>query len=90
MVVNTAFQLVIFLYLADNDTSFMVLASNAVGLVIEMWKISKAIKISLFDAQGGLRLQWKEDSTYSNSKTKEYDEIATSHLLYITMPLVSG
>jgi hypothetical protein len=90
MIVNTVFQLVIFLYLADNDTSFMVLASNAVGLVIELWKISKAIKVSIFDAGGGLRLQWNEDSSYSKSKTNEYDEIATSHLMYITMPLVSG
>lgn len=90
MVVNTGFQIIIFLYLADNDTSFMVLASNAVGLCIEIWKISKAVKVSVFDIDGGIRFQWKEDSTYSNSKTKEYDEIATSHLLYITMPLVSG
>ena len=90
MVINTAFQLVILLYLFDNDTSFMILASNGVGVAIEMWKISKAVKLSLFDEQGKLSFQWKESDSYSKSTTKEYDEIATDHLMFVTMPLVCG
>ncbi|EJK58032.1 hypothetical protein THAOC_21871 [Thalassiosira oceanica] len=86
MLMNSFFSLVILLYLADNETSFMVLASNAVGLVIEIWKISKAVTIK-FD---GGKIQWVEDPSYGKSKTKEYDEIATNHLMYLTMPLVSG
>ena len=86
MVVNAFFQVVIFLYLMDNDTSFMVLASNGVGLAIEFWKISKAIRFTF--ANG--KLQWVETTTYAQSKTKEYDQIATDHLLYVTMPLVAG
>jgi hypothetical protein len=86
MVVNCFFQVVIFLYLADNDTSFMILVSNGVGLLIELWKISKAVKISV---DGGT-LKWEEADSYKKSKTKEYDEIATSHLLYATMPLMTG
>lgn len=90
MIINTVFQLVILLYLMDNETSFMVLVSNGVSLVIEVWKISKVVKVSLFDESGKLSFKWKESDTYSKSSTKEYDEIATSHLMYITMPLVSG
>jgi len=86
MVVNVFFQVVIFLYLVDNDTSFMILVSNGVGLLIEGWKITKAVKISF---EGG-RVQWNEADSYKTSKTKEYDEIATSHLLYVTMPLMVG
>lgn len=86
MIVNSFFSLIILLYLADNDTSFMVLASNGVGLAIEVWKISKAITIKW---EGG-KIEWSEVQSYKKSKTKEYDEIATSHLLFITMPLVSG
>ena len=86
MIMNSFFSLVILLYLADNETSFMVLASNAVGLVIEIWKISKAITIKF---EGG-KIQWVEDPSYGKSKTKEYDEIATNHLMYLTMPLVGG
>lgn len=86
MIVNAGFSAVILLYLADNDTSYMVLMSNGVGLAIDVWKISKAITVN-FD---GGTIQWIEASSYKKSKTKEYDEIATSHLLFVTMPLVAG
>lgn len=66
--------------------SFMVLASNSVGLLIDIWKISKAITIKF---EGG-KIEWVEAKSYKKSKTKEYDEIATSHLLFVTMPLVAG
>jgi hypothetical protein len=91
MVINTVFQFIILLYLFDNETSFMILCSNGIGVVIECWKISKAVQISFFDtATGSLKIQWKESETYSSSKTKEYDEIATNHLMFVTMPLVMG
>jgi len=86
MVINAFFQVVIFLYLFDNETSTMILLSNGVGLLIEFWKISKAITFSFEEG----RLQWQETSSYSKTKTKEYDEIATSHLLFVTFPLVLG
>ena len=86
MVVNCFFSFVILLYLADNDTSYMVLASNGVGLLIDVWKISKAITIKF---EGG-KIEWVESRSYKKSRTKEYDEIATSHLLFVTMPLVAG
>mmetsp|Transcript_15549 Transcript_15549/g.20277 ORF Transcript_15549/g.20277 Transcript_15549/m.20277 type:complete len:632 (-) Transcript_15549:1486-3381(-) len=85
MVVNFFFQLVIFLYLLDNDTSYMVLVSNGVGIAIEFWKLSKALSISF----AGGKISWNENESYK-TKTKEYDEIATSHLLFVTMPLVAG
>jgi hypothetical protein len=86
MIVNAGFSLVILLYLVDNETSYMVLVSNGVGLAIEAWKISKAVTVSF---EGG-KIEWVEASSYKKSKTKEYDEIATSHLLFVTMPLVAG
>jgi hypothetical protein len=86
MIVNACFSLVILLYLADNETSYMVLMSNGVGLAIEVWKISKAITVKF---EGG-KIEWVEAKSYKQSKTKEYDEIATSHLLFVTMPLVAG
>ena len=36
MLVNLFFQVVIFLYLADNDTTYMILVTNAIGLAIEV------------------------------------------------------
>lgn len=113
MIVNVFFSVVILLYLADNDTNFMVLMSNGVGLLIDIWKISKAITIKF---EGG-KVEWVEAQSYKKSRTKECksweyllirvviffndhishipaskidDEIATSHLLFVTMPLVAG
>jgi len=86
MVVNAFFQVIIFFYLMDNETSYMVLMSNGVGLVIEFWKITKAVRFSFENG----KLTWVETSTFSGSKTKEYDEIAMNHLLFVTMPLVAG
>lgn len=90
MIVNMIFQLIILLYLVDNETSFMVICSNAVGVAIEVWKIKRAVTLSLFDENGKLNIKLQQTETYSKSKTKEYDEIATDHLMYITMPLICG
>lgn len=90
MVVNVFFQLVILLYLMDNETSYMVVCSNALGVAIEMWKISRAVNVSIFDHDWKFRFRWKESDTYKTSKTKEYDEIATDHLKFLMIPLVFG
>lgn len=45
-------QFVIFLYLLDNDTSFVVLLSSGVGLLIELWKVTKAMDVT-FDRRRG-------------------------------------
>lgn len=47
VVVSFICQLIIFLYLLDNDTSWMILASSGIGLVIEFWKIGKAMHIEV-------------------------------------------
>lgn len=47
IVINTFFQAVIFLYLADHETSWMVLFSSGVGLLIDIWKIHKAFLSSV-------------------------------------------
>ena len=45
--VNFFMQVVIFLYLLDNDTSWMILISSFVGLVIEVWKIKNAVEFKV-------------------------------------------
>ena len=44
---NCAMQIVIFLYLIDNDTSWMILISQGIGLVIEIWKVTKAVIVNV-------------------------------------------
>lgn len=38
-------SIVIFLYLFDNETSFMIVMSNGFGIGLEVWKICKASKV---------------------------------------------
>ncbi|KAJ7957133.1 cleft lip and palate transmembrane protein 1-like [Quillaja saponaria] len=47
VVVSFICQLVVFLYLLDNDTSWMILASSGIGCCIEFWKIGKAMRIEI-------------------------------------------
>lgn len=49
IVLNIFFQVVIFLYLMDNnqETSWMILIGQGVSVAIEMWKIKKAVNIEV-------------------------------------------
>ena len=93
MLLNLFFQTVIFLYLADNDTSWMILISNGVGLAIEVWKLQKAIKSITFNRKPGATLPSlviTPTDSYTMSDTKIYDEEAMRYLTYAMYPAVVG
>jgi len=88
ILINAGCQFVIFLYLVDNDTSFVVLLSSGVGVLIEFWKITKAMKVTL-DWTYGVPLPHFEDrASYSDSETKKHDAQAMKYLSYVLYPLV--
>ena len=43
IMLNVVSQFIVFLYLLDNETSWMVLLSVGMGLLIEVWKLRKAV-----------------------------------------------
>ena len=45
-------QLVIFLYLLDSETSYVVIASSGIGTVIEFWKVTKAMNVTIDRSRG--------------------------------------
>lgn len=93
MVMNLFFQTVIFLYLCDNDTSWMILFSSGAGLAIEVWKLGKAVKsISVEPLEGSWRprLTIVPADSYTMSETKVYDEEAMRYLSLAMYPLVVG
>lgn len=47
IVLNFICQLVIFLYLLDNDTSWLILVSAGISCGIEFWKIGKAMHVEV-------------------------------------------
>ncbi|WVZ85770.1 hypothetical protein U9M48_032650 [Paspalum notatum var. saurae] len=90
VVLNFVCQLVVFLYLLDNDTSWMILASSGIGVCIEFWKIGKAMHIEI-DRSGKIpMLRFRDRESYAQNKTKEYDAIAMKYLTYVLFLLVIG
>lgn len=76
-------QFIVFLYLLDNDTSWMILASSGVGCCIEFWKIGKAMHIEI-DRSGRIpMLRFRDRESYAGNKTKEYDDLAMKYLSYV-------
>ncbi|ORX88419.1 cleft lip and palate transmembrane 1 [Basidiobolus meristosporus CBS 931.73] len=93
IILNFVFQVIIFLYLLDNqeNTSWMILLSSGVGLLIEAWKIKKAVNVTVTQVEGGW-IPWKvtfeDKESYTESKTKEYDQMAFTYLSYVAYPLL--
>lgn len=89
VVVNFVCQLIVFLYLLDNETSWMILASSGIGCCIEFWKIGKAMHIEL-DRSGRIpMLRFRDRESYAKNKTKEYDDLAMKYLSYVLFLLVA-
>jgi len=91
LIMNIFTQTVIFLYLLDNETSWMVIISNAVGLVIEIWKIHKVVNIRV-DTSGSIP-KIKFETRVKNEKvekTNEYDVEAFKYFQYLMWPLLVG
>jgi len=86
-------SLIVLLYLFDNETSWLILVNVLLGLVIDIWKISKAVLISVnYTKLLGFTvpyLQFSDKASYL-SKTKEHDLVAMKYLHYGLYPCVIG
>ncbi len=89
ILINAACQLIIFLYLLDNETSMVVLLSSGVGTAIEFWKVTKAMDVS-FDPGRFPYIIVKDNAGYNDSNTKQHDADATRYLSYVLYPLIIG
>jgi hypothetical protein len=97
---NVFMQAVIFLYLVDNseNTSWMILASQGFGIVLEAWKITKTVDVRLREPGPNSRFKGllpyvivfedKHKLSETEKKTQEYDEIAFRYLYIIAVPLL--
>ena len=77
---------IILLYLADNNTNWMILAGTGFEILLEIWKIKQASTFQRMDKFPYFYFGDKED--YVNSDTKEYDEIAMKYLSWAAFPLI--
>ncbi|QRV76370.1 Cleft lip and palate transmembrane protein 1 [Ceratobasidium sp. AG-Ba] len=98
IVTNVIVQLIILLYLIDNnaETSYMILFGQGTGMIIEAWKITKAVDISVVKSTPGSKLPYRIDIkdkhvlSEDEKKTQEYDKLAFRYVSYVTIPLLFG
>ncbi|KAF5745076.1 cleft lip and palate transmembrane protein 1 [Tripterygium wilfordii] len=83
VVVNFISQLIVFLYLLNNETSWMILASSGIGCCIEFWKIGKAMHLEIDRSRFIPLLRFRDRESYAKNKTKEYDDLAMKYLSYV-------
>eukprot|EP00943_MAST-04B_sp_MAST-4B-sp1_P005343 g5343.t1 len=100
IIFNCFFQLIIVLYLFDNDTATVLLFSNFIGLLVESWKLTKLFRINytiLLSFGNRFRIYipvinttYENDQKYAKSNTKQYENIAIQHLSAVVYPLLFG
>ncbi|KAF2810691.1 cleft lip and palate transmembrane 1 [Mytilinidion resinicola] len=93
---NVFMQSIIFLYLMDNNdnTSWMILFGQGMGIAIEAWKITKAVNVRVRPTPAGSWLPYtvtfedKHVLSETEKKTEEYDQIAFKYLYRVAVPLL--
>ncbi|CAP73153.1 uncharacterized protein PODANS_2_5660 [Podospora anserina S mat+] len=92
---NVFMQTVIFLYLIDQsqNTSWMILGGQGVGILIELWKITTVVNVRVRASPNSLipyRISFEDKHKLSTTeqKTKEYDEIAFKYMYMAGVPLL--
>jgi len=78
-------QLVIFMYLMDEETSLLVLIPAGISTLIEMWKVQKVVPVDW------RRLRLKPQKlTKAEEQTRQFDAECMKYLSYILYPLCIG
>lgn len=76
---------VIFFYLKDQDTSLLVIIPAGISVIIEFWKLKKALKISF--SWRGLKFGVH---TAAEKETDAFDNEAMRYLMWLMTPLCIG
>ncbi|KZV76118.1 cleft lip and palate associated transmembrane protein [Peniophora sp. CONT] len=103
IVINVITQIIVLLYLVDNneETSWMILMSSGMGVLIEAWKITKAVDVAIVPASATqpatipgipfhLQITDKHVLSEDEKKTQEYDKLAFRYVSWVTIPCLLG
>ncbi|KAK9462728.1 cleft lip and palate transmembrane protein 1-domain-containing protein [Lipomyces oligophaga] len=104
IIANVVMQAIIFLYLFDNNenTSWMILFSQGSSILVEAWKITKAVdikigRIAYTDYKDNplramipykITVTSKHELSEIEKKTEEYDKIAFKYMYILAVPLL--
>ena len=87
-------SLIVFLYILDNETNFLIMIGTGIALLIDLWKITKVVKFEFVPGEKILgfipKISVKELPSYAESPTKEFDKMAFTYLSWILFPLLMG
>ena len=79
---------IVLLYLLDNDTSLLISAPHFLSIILDIWKLSQASKVTFSGSFPFVKIEDRE--TYSETETKKYDAIAMKYLSWVMYPLMIG
>ncbi|VDP07197.1 unnamed protein product [Soboliphyme baturini] len=80
-------QAVIFMYLLDENTSLLVLIPTAIGVVIELWKVTKAFKVELTLTQRMFPRFRLGVSNREELETERFDSEGMTYVAWLLFPL---
>lgn len=95
-------QIVIFLYLMDENTSYLVLVPVGLGALIELWKCKKILRLDLsfsglvrrkleqIDRRNGNQPEEREKEQLAEEQTDQFDRQGMRYLSYLLYPLCLG
>merc|ERR1719312_896079 len=91
---NVFQNIIVVLYVFDNDTNTVIRISCFVGLVIEIWKVTKVTDVT-FDHENKVlvmfpRIRLDDRKEYLDSGSKEFDRMAFNYLGMALFPLGFG
>ncbi|GAA93451.1 uncharacterized protein L969DRAFT_89446 [Mixia osmundae IAM 14324] len=96
LITNVAMQVIIFLYLLDNNdnTSWTILIGQGMGIPLELWKISKAVTSEIVPSDGLLpyKIVFKDKHVLSEDEkaTAVYDKLAFRYVSMAVIPSLFG
>ncbi|XP_017148223.1 cleft lip and palate transmembrane protein 1-like protein [Drosophila miranda] len=87
-------QFVIFLYLLDENTSYLVIVPVGLGTLIELWKCKKILRLEL-SFSGFVRRKLEDQTEQQNGQlaeqqTDQFDRQGMRYLSYLLYPLCLG
>ncbi|KAK0395196.1 hypothetical protein QR680_001168 [Steinernema hermaphroditum] len=82
-------QLIIVVYLFDQKTSLLVLIPSGVGVIVEAWKVTKALRMTITFKSGIPRISYRTASV-AEAQTDDFDSEAMKYLIYLLIPLCIG
>ncbi|EAR88140.2 cleft lip and palate transmembrane protein (macronuclear) [Tetrahymena thermophila SB210] len=85
------FEVVVFLYLLDSEeTSWLIIASSGIELLVTVWKIYKTAKCQRRKDNKFPFFEIDQTQQSYIRTTEEYDKQATKYLYYALVPLLAG